>query len=144
MEALQCVQDGGEAQRSLLQKTGELLASAKVCFDQCGMMAASDAELIRRAMRLGGRGGDSERGICRSASGGDCAAAAFLSAVDGRGPFEWPFGGGRGREWGLGGIAAWAICTVRLKIHVAIEVRRIDRSWENVLYFRPNDGFVLM
>ena len=37
-------------------------------------MAASDAELIRRAMRLGGRGGDSERGICRSASGGDCAA----------------------------------------------------------------------
>ena len=34
-----------------------------------------------RAMRSGGHGGDSERGICCGASGGDCAAAGFLLAV---------------------------------------------------------------
>ena len=47
-----------------------------------------------RAMRSGGHGGDSEGGICRGASGGDFAAAAFLSAVAGRMPPEWTFGGG--------------------------------------------------
>ena len=30
------------------------------------------------------------------------------------------------------------------KIHGANDVRQIDRAWENVLYFRPNGGFVLM
>ena len=76
------MQDGGEAQRSLLQKTGELLASAKVCFDQCGMMAASDAELVRRAMRLGELAAIRSE-ACRGAFRRDCAAAAFLSAVIG-------------------------------------------------------------
>ena len=37
---------------------------------------------------VGGAGGDSERGICRGASGGDCTAAVFLSAVAGRMPLE--------------------------------------------------------
>ena len=41
-----------------------------------------------RAMRSGGHGGDSKRGICRGASGGDFAAADFLSAVVGGMPLE--------------------------------------------------------
>ena len=35
---------------------------------------------------VGGAGGDSERGICCGASGGDFAAAGFLLAVAGRMP----------------------------------------------------------
>ena len=45
------------------------------------MLQGDDAGYV-----VGGAGGDSERGICRGASGGDCTAAVFLSAVAGRMP----------------------------------------------------------
>ena len=45
------------------------------------MLQGDDAGYV-----VGGAGGDSERGKCRGASGGDCTAAAFLSAAAGRMP----------------------------------------------------------